>query len=405
MKVDDSWPPGDYLLKLVGDGGQQQYVPLTVRDDHSTAAFVLQNSVTTWQAYNLWGGYSLYYGLDGAGGQGFANRARAVSFDRPYPKTWAQGSADFLGNEFPVLYQMERLGLDLTYWTDIDLHQRPQLLSAHRCLLSLGHDEYWSTPMRDGAETALAAGTNLAFLGANACYRQIRLQETSVGPDRLEVCYKSAAEDPLAAVDPALTTVNWDQPPVDRPESTMIGSTYQSVRANDPMVVVDGGAWFFDGCGFEAGESLPFVVQGEYDRYLPGADSPTNVDVFAHSPIAGQGNWSDITYYASGPRGGGVLATGSASFVNKLSDTSAFPWDVVPRPIPGITAPLLRAMENLYAALGHGPAGATTPSTGTWQFVYTGRAFGRRQRPAHRLRVSARRRRRHGRPAPAGPFP
>ncbi len=122
FKVGDTWPPGCYLLKLVGDGGQEQFVPLTVRDDTSTAAFVFQNSVTTWQAYNLYGGYSLYYGPNGRGGQDFAHRARAVSFDRPYPQTWASGAADFVGNEYPLLYDMERLGLDLTYWTDVDLH-------------------------------------------------------------------------------------------------------------------------------------------------------------------------------------------------------------------------------------------------------------------------------------------
>ena len=107
----------------------------------------------------------------------------------------------------------------MTYWTDIDLHARPQLLANHRCLFSLGHDEYWSTPMRQGAAAANAGGVNLAFLGANACYRQIRLQPTSVGPNRLQVCYKDAAEDPLAREATVLTTVNWNQAPVNNPES------------------------------------------------------------------------------------------------------------------------------------------------------------------------------------------
>ena len=71
---------------------------------------------------------------------------------------------------------MESLGLDVTYWTDVDLHERPDLLANHRCLFSLGHDEYWSTPMREAAATAIDRGVNLAFLGANACYRQIRLR-------------------------------------------------------------------------------------------------------------------------------------------------------------------------------------------------------------------------------------
>ncbi len=151
LNITKDWLPGCYLLKLVGDGGEEQFVPLTIRDDTSTASYVLQNSVTTWQAYNLWGSYSLYYGPDSQGRGTFADRARAVSFDRPYPQTWASGAADFVGNELPLLFHLESLGLDMTYWTDVDLHARPQLLMNHRCLFSMGHDEYWSTPMRQGA--------------------------------------------------------------------------------------------------------------------------------------------------------------------------------------------------------------------------------------------------------------
>ena len=137
------------------------------------AAVVIQHSVTTWQAYNRWGGYSLYYGNrnrtftfthDPAGGS-YTERARVVSFDRPYDHDWASGAADFIGNEFPVIYQAERMGLDVTYWTDVDLHAQAALLDGHRALVSLGHDEYWSAEMRDGASAALAAGVNLAFLG------------------------------------------------------------------------------------------------------------------------------------------------------------------------------------------------------------------------------------------------
>jgi hypothetical protein len=372
--VDGTWPPGCYLLKLVGDGGQEQFVPLTVRDDASTAAYVFQNSVTTWQAYNLYGGYSLYYGPTGRGGQDFAHRSRAVSFDRPYPQSWASGAADFVGNEYPLLYHMESLGLDLTYWTDVDLHANPQLLGNHRCLLSLGHDEYWSSPMRDAAQFFNAGGGNLAFLGANACYRQIRMQPTSVGPNRLQVCFKSAAEDPMAAQDPSLTTVNWNQAPVNNPESTLIGSTYQSVGAKADMVVTDASSWFFDGCNLTDGHVLPNMIVGEYDRYVPSLPGPRNLDVLAHSPIPGQANWSDLTYFTTSPRGGGVLASGSAYFVYRLANSTAMPPNILPQAVPGDTEILLRAMENLYGLFGHGPAGATEPSTGNASSIYTGAA-------------------------------
>jgi hypothetical protein len=374
FNVDSSWPPGNYLLKLQGEGGEQQYVPLTIRDDSSAAAFVLQNSVTTWQAYNLWGEYSLYYGKKPGGGSDFENRSRVVSFDRPYPQTWAQGSADFLGNEFPLLYDLERLGIDLTYWTDIDLHERPGLLAGHRALFSMGHDEYWSLPMRNGAVSALARGTNLAFLGANACYRQIRLESSPVGPNRLEVCYKDAAADPMSGVNNELVTApNWASAPTLWPESQLIGSMYQSVRANDDLVITDASSWLFDGCGLTDGQHLPKVVQGEYDRYVPPLPGPRNVDVMGHSPVGGQNNWSDLTYYTV-PGGGGVLAAGMASFVNKLANTTAFPSNVVPAGIPGVTDILLRAMQNVYGLFANGPASATQPSGGNWTAVYQGPA-------------------------------
>jgi hypothetical protein len=372
MNVTSQWPPGNYLLKLVGDGGEQQYIPLTVRDDTSTAAYVIQNSVSCWQAYNLWGGYSLYYGQTPTG-RDFANRARVVSFDRPYPQTWAQGSADFFGNEFPWLHHLERLGVDLTYWTDVDLHRAPNRLAKHKALFTLGHDEYWSYEMRQAAQSALAGGTNLAFLGANACYRQIRFQPSLVGSNRLQVCYKDASEDPMSRTEPSLTTVNWNQPPLNDPENSLIGSMYQSVGANADLVVTDGSSWFWKGCGLPDGTRLPGVVQGEYDRYVPSLPGPDNVDVLAHSPVPGQNNWSDITYYST-PSGGSVLATGMASWVFKLSNTTEFPNNIVPSAIPGVTEVLLRAMENVLGAFGEGPGSESEPSGGNGSAIYRGSA-------------------------------
>ena len=68
-----------------------------------------------------------------------------MSFDRPYDN---EGAADFIGNELPLVSFVESKGLDVSYWTDVDLHRSPALLLNHRALLTLGHDEYWSTAMR-----------------------------------------------------------------------------------------------------------------------------------------------------------------------------------------------------------------------------------------------------------------
>jgi hypothetical protein len=225
--------------------------------------------------------------------------------------------------------------------------------------------------MRDGAAQANADGVNLAFLGANACYRQIRMQPTSVGPNRLQVCYKDATEDPLANTDPSLTTVNWGQAPLNDPESTLIGAMYQSVGASADMVVADGSSWFFDGCNLADGARFPKVILGEYDRFVPSLPGPRNLDVLAHSPVPGQSNWSDMTYYTS-PGGGGVFASGSASFVAQLSTTGRIPPNVVPGPWPGISDVFRRAMENLYGRFGLGPPGPYGASNSNWTSVYSG---------------------------------
>jgi hypothetical protein len=98
------------------------------------------------------------------------------------------------------------------------------------------------------------------------------------------------------------------------------------------------------------------------------------VDLLAHSPVPGQFNWSDITYYTAPGNGGGVLATGSASFVSLLSTTGIIYPNVVPGPYPETTDFMVRAMENVYGRFGLGPASSYGASGGNWAEVYTGSA-------------------------------
>ena len=374
--IDGSWPPGTYLFKLTGadNGLTAGYVPLCIRDDASTAAFVIMHGVTTWQAYNAYGGRSLYAGPHaGTGGEsGATDRSRVVSFDRPYDQVgW--GAPSFNGNEFPLVFLAESLGLDVTYMTDIDLHRDPARLTRHRCLFSLGHDEYWSSAMRDGAGSALQHGVNLAFLGANACYRHIRMEPSPLGEDRREVCYKTdlAREDPLWGRDPSEVTANWPDPPVPRPEQLLIGVQYADVGADADMVVSDASSWVFAGTGLADGQHLPHVVQGEYDHYAPGLGQPSDVTILAHSPVInrGPGRYSDMSYY-SVPGGGGVLATGSAAFVAKLSNAPRIYSNVVFPAVPGVTSVLWRMMENVFSVFGSGPASLSEPSSANGSQFY-----------------------------------
>ena len=147
--INTDFVPGCYLFKLVSSDGTGRFVPLTIRDDANRSAYLVMNAVTTWQAYNQWGGYSLYWGATSQG-QSFANRARVVSFDRPYE---VNGAPQFLAVELPLIHLVERLGLDLSYTTNVDVHRTPDAVLAHKALVSLGHDEYYSRNMRTGLES------------------------------------------------------------------------------------------------------------------------------------------------------------------------------------------------------------------------------------------------------------
>jgi hypothetical protein len=352
IHVDRSWPPGDYLLKLAGDGGQERYVPLTVLDDTSSAGLVIQNAVTTWQAYNNWGGYNLYNGPD----QTFASRSRIVSFDRPYA---GDGSGDFLGNEFPLVYFAESYGLDVTYWTDVDLHARgAQLLGNHRGLITLGHDEYWTRSMRAAATGGRDRGVNLAFLGANAVFRQIRLEASPLGPDRRVVDYKNADEDPLAAGAKGLVTVNWRDPPVNLPESSLIGQSFECNPAKANAVVVDASSWLLENTGAHDGDTLTGIVGPWYDRVNPAFPIPANLEVVMHSPVSCPSvgsSYSDMTYYTA-TSGAGVFSTGTTTWVCEL--TASCLQD--PRSHPDVR--ILQITKNLLQAFAAGPAGQLHPS-------------------------------------------
>jgi hypothetical protein len=356
LSIGPAWPPGVYLLKLAAATGQR-FVPLTVRDDTSRAALAVMNAVTTWQAYNRWGGRNQYVGPDGT----LETRSRVVSFDRPYA---ASGASEFLGNEYPLVRLVESLGLDVTYWTSIDLHRHPQRLLAHRALVSLGHDEYWSTRMRRGAEAARDHGVNLAFLGANAVYRHIRLEPSPTGRHRQQVNYKpwSAPDDPAWRTDPAQVTTDWRRPPLSDPESRLLGAQYECNPTHAAGVVVQPSSWLFAGTGVRAGTRLPGLVGDEYDRVQPQAPRPGGVEVLLHSPLHCGGasvrgpSFADTTYYTA-QSGAGVFNAATSSWVCQLSRACA-----KTRRSP-VTARIVRAVTvNLLRGFASGPAGQHHPS-------------------------------------------
>ena len=241
-----NWPAGSYLLRLDASSGAERYVPITVRSASTAGAVVILDDNTTWQAYNTWGGYSLYQGPDGLPSE----RGYAVSFDRPYD---GDGAVRFLAFDEAATALAEHTGVPLAYETDVDIDQHPGILAGARAVISLGHDEYYSQAMRNALLTARNAGTNLAFLGANAIYRHIRFADG----DRVIICYKVATLDPLYGKDDAETTQQWRDPPDPRPESVITGVFYECNPVSAPWVVYDPSNWIFAGTGAYRGRASP----------------------------------------------------------------------------------------------------------------------------------------------------
>lgn len=225
---------GVYLGKLVREDGTSgsNHIPFIVRDDDGHSDLLFQTSDTTWQAYNQYGGNSLYTGNP-------AGRAYKVSYNRPFT-TRSTGAEDWVFNaEYPMIRFLERNGYDVSYFTGVDTARRGAELLEHKVFMSVGHDEYWAGVQRANVEAARAAGVNLAFFSGNEIFWKTRWESSisaSGTPFRTLVTYKETHAN--QKIDPSPEwTGSWRDPrfspPADggRPENGLSGTIFM---VNDP---------------------------------------------------------------------------------------------------------------------------------------------------------------------------
>jgi hypothetical protein len=220
---------GIYFAHLVRtDTGGDSHVVFVVRNDASHSDMIFQTSDTTWQAYNSWGGNSLYTGEP-------AGRAYKVSYNRPFSTRGTPGGRDFVwANEYPMVRFLEAQGYDVSYQSGVDTDRFGSLLTNHKVFMSVGHDEYWSGQQRSNVEAARDAGVNLAFFSANEIFWKTRYENSTVGgstPYRTLVTYKESTDN--AKTDPtSVWTGTWRDPrfspPYDggRPENSVSGTIF-----------------------------------------------------------------------------------------------------------------------------------------------------------------------------------
>jgi hypothetical protein len=265
LNVPGDWVSGYYLVKVSDAAGLETYAPFIVRDDRIPHDIVMQASVTTWQAYNGWGGFSLYGRYDPSGTfVSSASPGRTVSFDRPYEND--DGAGFMVSQELPLVSWLEERGYDVAYVTDLDTDAgRPSWLP--KVFISVGHDEYWSENMRLNVTDLRSRGTHLAFLGGNDLYWQTRLTGQRDGESREE-----------SRVTP------WRS--IGASDSALMGQTWAGVVSGGyvDMVITNGGHWAFAGTGLKTGDHLTKVVGYEADRVAPDL-APPGIEILAASPF------------------------------------------------------------------------------------------------------------------------
>ncbi len=382
LKITKDFFQGDYLFKLVGSGGQQSYIPLTVWDPSSKGTYLIKNDIFTWQAWNPYGGYDFYVGQGSCPPNHYplCSRARVVSFDRPY--AYGGGAADFMANEYPLVRFMEKHGLNVSYANDQTVIEHPSILQNHVAVLSLGHDECWSYRERIAATTARKHGVNFIFFGASAMLRHVRLQPSPLGSNREEVDYRNSLKDPLYGKgNPLEVTGNtWMSPPASWPETGFVGESYAGYLLNGappaPFVVADASSWIFKGTGLKDGSTIPGVLQSDFDHFYLPNPHPNDLQILGHSPIPvanvitdlGTQNgyaYSDMTYYTDTSSAAGVFDSGTNNWIyslNSCKSTSTSCPSPMTRKITG----------NLLWLFGQGPTGKLRPSVANYSTFYPG---------------------------------
>lgn len=318
LTIPSDWVSGYYVAVFEVVGGpnneSNNFYPFVVTAPPSRPKVALVHTgTTTWQAYNNWpgtarGGKSLYvYNSVGT-------PATKISFRRPYNVVGNQNVFEW---EAQFAQWLERIGYDVAYTTGIDTHRDPTLPAQYGVVVVSGHDEYWSSAIRTGFESAVSSGTNMAFVGANLAYWNIRFEDG----EKTIVAYKDTAPDPIS--DTSNKTVKFRDLVPPRPEAALIGVQFEWGMPNGfrDFVVAPAASTdpWFAGTGFVPGETVAGVVGYEYDTVVAGT-SPSGLTTFfsyAGSPSEELPSGQSTRYVH--PSGAIVFSTGTMEWPIKMA--------------------------------------------------------------------------------------
>jgi hypothetical protein len=221
----------------------ENQIPFVVTNNASTSSMVYMTSDETWEAYNDWGGYSLYAGngTETANSQLDPGRAEQVSYNRPYATRYdTPGGQDFFfSTEYPMIRFMEKNGYDLSYVSqaNVGASNGAAMLEQHKVFVNAGHSEYWDAADRTNLTAARNAGVNIAFFAANLMWWKTRWAPSQFGNEanRTLITYKESLDNAQTdPADPPTWTGSWRDPRFDtngndggQPENALTGQLWE----------------------------------------------------------------------------------------------------------------------------------------------------------------------------------
>jgi hypothetical protein len=324
--VPADWPTGSYFARFTDAANQTHFHPFAIRHPtpgtHGRIAFCMDYN--TRNAYNAWGGKSLYVG---------SPNATRVSFLRPMSDDSGKGKGAWL----TVLCHgfLESEGFAVEYITESDIHQNPALLQSYDIVVFSAHIEYNTREFYDAIQAHHDRGGHLAFFSANDLWWQVRYEDNG----NMMVGYKSTAipNDPMYGVNNALVTTHWYEPILNRPGEALQGisfTNYSGYYLSENFTVRDADHWFFAGTGLQNGQVVGQNLAGGETDFI-GRASPPVVDILlaaklnrrnavpgtAPQPFDSVG----AIYYEDSPaygfpngRGGQVFAAGCQGFCTAM---------------------------------------------------------------------------------------
>ncbi|WP_374687306.1 N,N-dimethylformamidase beta subunit family domain-containing protein [Promineifilum sp.] len=333
LTVPTDWPSGAYVAEFKAGSTRQRKIIFWVREDNpgSTARILFLSSVNTHQAYNAYGGGSLY-------GFGDSVKATKVSFDRPFEN----GVGKYAFWEAVAIPWLEANGYAVEYATTYDLHFHPDLLSHYDVAMVAGHSEYWTWDARQQLRRFLDEGGRFLSLSGNTMWWQVRYEDDG----RTMVGYKDWKKDPEK--DRTLNTNNpWDHTIYDTPFTyTGLHWPYGGYPGanGDGYYAVNTSHWIYEGTGVTEnkligkGSSLETSIHDkESDGMafncatdgstllgpLGNTGTPHNFTILGlttvYSNMRDLDNFTMMGIYTT-PAGGALFSAGTTGWANGLSD-------------------------------------------------------------------------------------